>query len=145
MTTYVVIEGRKPIEVPQEIADDEQAVVKALVPFYPQAAEAEIKREDGPEQGDVTLKVIPQGKTKGVCDEVLAHLKGAPPHINPAVALCLRIESEGLSQPETLIALKDEIATAITRAEAEIDYVDTVLRALCVARAVPAVHVPMGF
>lgn len=145
MTTYVVIEGRKPIEVPDEIADDEQAIVKALVPFYPQAAEAEIKREDGPEQGDVTLKVIPQGKTKGGCDEVLARLRDTPPHVNPAVALCLRIESEGLSQPEVLIALKDEISAAITRAEEEIDYTDTVLRALRATRAVPAVHVPVGF
>lgn len=145
MTTYVVIEGRKPIEIPQEIADDEQAIVKALVPFYPQAAEAEIKRENGPEEGDVTLKVIPQGKTKGGCDKVLARLKDAPTHVNPAVALCLRIESDGLSQPEALIALKDEIGAAITQAEEEIDYVEAILRALRAARAVPAAYVPIGF
>lgn len=65
MTTFVVIEGRKPIPLPDEIANDEQAILKALMPFYPEAAEAEVKRENGPEVGDVTVKIIPRGKTKG--------------------------------------------------------------------------------
>ena len=145
MTTYVVIEGRPPIEVPDEIADDDQAIVKALVPFYPQAAEAELKREAGPETGDVTVKVIPQGKTKGSCDQVLTLLKNAPRHVNPAVALCLRLEAQGPSQPEALIALKDEIGAAITQGEEEIEFVDEVLRALQKARAVPSTTVPTGF
>lgn len=145
MTTFIVIEGRPPIQVPDEIADDDQAIVKALVPFYPQAAEAELKREAGPETGDVTVKVIPQGKTKGGCDQVLASLKNAPRHLNPAVALCLRIEVQGPSQPEALIAIKDEIGAAIEQAEEEIEYVDATLRALQSASAVPSTNVPLGF
>jgi hypothetical protein len=152
MSTFVVVEGRKPIPLPEEIASDDQAVLKALLPFYPEAAEAELKREAGPEAGDVTVKVIPRGKTKGgdantqgVTDSVFASLREAPRHVNPAVALCLRIESEGLTQPEDLLLLKDEMDQAISQAEEDIQFVDDVLRALQKAPAVPAAVVVPGF
>ncbi len=158
MSTFVVVEGRKPIPLPEEIANDDQAVLKALMPFYPEAAEAELKREDGPEAGDVTIKVIPRGKTKGgdadvqgtipvqgVTDSIFASVREAPRYVNPAVALCLRIEAEGLCQPEDLLVLKDEIDRAISQAEEDIQFVDDVLHALQKAPAVPAAAVVPGF
>jgi hypothetical protein len=64
MPTYVaVIEGSQPIPIPPEIANDDAAVATVLTPYYPEAAEAELSRDE--KDGVVTITVTPRGKTKG--------------------------------------------------------------------------------
>ena len=65
MTTKVVIEDAEPIDIPAELAGDDQAIVAAITPYHPEIAEgAEIERETQA-NGDVLVKITPVGKTKG--------------------------------------------------------------------------------
>ena len=62
-TYFAVIEGSNPIPIPPEIANDDAAVATVLTPYYPEAAEAELSRDE--KDGVVTITVTPRGKTKG--------------------------------------------------------------------------------
>ncbi len=62
-TYFAVIEGSAPIPIPPEIANDDAAVATVLTPYYPEAAEAELSRDE--KDGVVTITVTPRGKTKG--------------------------------------------------------------------------------
>lgn len=63
--TKVVIEGSEPIVLPDALKDDDAAIIRALSPYYPEAAEAELERAVDAATGDVTITVTPVGKTKG--------------------------------------------------------------------------------
>ncbi len=62
-TYFALIEGSAPIPIPPEIANDDAAVATVLTPYYPEAAEAELSRDE--KDGVVTITVTPRGKTKG--------------------------------------------------------------------------------
>lgn len=65
MSTKVVIEGQAdPILIPDTLANDDDAIIRVITPYYPQAAEAELERKTEA-NGDVIITVTPQGKTKG--------------------------------------------------------------------------------
>ena len=80
--------------------------------------------------------------------DVLAVLRAAPRHVNPAVALCLeirRLEAEGDLSPENLLALRPRIDAAIPEALEEAQEVQRAWRALRQAEPIPAAGVPVGF
>lgn len=61
--TYVaLIEGQK-IPIPPEIANEDGAIALALTPYYPEAAEAELERDE--KDGVITITVTPKAKSKG--------------------------------------------------------------------------------
>lgn len=65
MPTYqAIVEDGAPIPIPAEIANDDVAIATVLTPYYPEAAEAELEREE--KDGVVTITVTPKGKTKGL-------------------------------------------------------------------------------
>ena len=61
-TYFAVIEGQR-IPIPLDIANDDAAIAIALTPYYPEAAEAELEREET--DGMVLIKVTPKAKPKG--------------------------------------------------------------------------------
>lgn len=62
--TKVIIEGGEPIAIPDAIAQDDAAIIRAIAPYYPETAEAELARSVDA-AGDVTIVVTPSGKSKG--------------------------------------------------------------------------------
>ncbi len=62
--THIIIEGGEAIAIPDAIANDDDAIVRVITPYYPEAAEAELERATDA-NGNVTIKVTPAGKTKG--------------------------------------------------------------------------------
>src|SRR5262245_22752821 len=77
-------------------------------------------------------------------------LRGAPPSVHPALdmAWALRareVAAGGTLAPDTLVLLPPEIDAAIDAGHAALAESRRALRALKVARAVPATRVPPGF
>jgi hypothetical protein len=70
MNYKISIEGQE-IEMPEEIAGDDDALKSALSPYFPGAANAKFMRSE-PKDGVITVTVVKQAGTKGAEAEVLA-------------------------------------------------------------------------
>ena len=77
-------------------------------------------------------------------DPVLAALETAPRHVNPAVALWLKLQQGPLSA-EDLLALSAEIEQTIVAGKQEQGEVEAALRTLKAANPAPSRDVPLGF
>ncbi|MEH2067907.1 MAG: hypothetical protein V7K47_07025 [Nostoc sp.] len=75
------------IRIDDAIAQNDQDLKKVIVPFYPQLANAEIKRETTAE-GLLIVRMIKQAGFKG--NAVFESLKNAPSQFNPAIDLAWR-------------------------------------------------------
>jgi hypothetical protein len=149
MANYIIVEGSgRRIPVPHDLAANDQAIVEALRPFYPEAGESEITRETDAD-GDTLIRVVPQGKTKGrgavaATALILAELAQAPRFVQPAVALCLEIDARGPAA-ESLFERAGEIESALETVGDALDCTRSVAERLRRAPAVPALSVPLGF
>ena len=148
----VILEGQT-IQMPEEVAQTDEGLIRALSPLYPDVANAEIARKT--EGGETIITVVKRPGPKGgdishqpnVQAQVIAALVAAPGETNPAVRLYLELRGLDLSTatPEALLALRGRIDLACEAGESEIDSVRRTLKALHWSAPVHARHAPLGF
>lgn len=142
MATFVKIEGRDPIPVPDEIRDDDALIIKALSPYYPQVAEAELRRTSN--GADTIISITPIGKTKGL-GPVVAYLDKVKPYHSQAVEVAQSLEGIELDD-DALLTHYPQIDRAIKQAAGDIKFVDELVTKLAITgHDGPSAHVPIGF
>ncbi|MFN6474028.1 MAG: hypothetical protein RMY36_030735 [Nostoc sp. SerVER01] len=99
----IKIDGQD-ITIDDAIAQNDEDLKKVIVPFYPQLANAEIKRETTA-QG-LVVRMIKQAGLKG-SDAVIESLKNAPSEFNPAIDLAWRCKQVFFTNSQ--VELKDVI------------------------------------
>jgi hypothetical protein len=127
-TATVQIDGQK-IEVPMGIALDDEQLVRTLVVFFPDAANAQIERQHQ-QNGGLIVKVTKRAGSKGssgemfpeqllaqasLLDPVFEFLAECEEQINPAILMQVRIleaENSELTLQEKLL-LTGEVEEAI--------------------------------
>ncbi|MCA1554459.1 MAG: hypothetical protein LC737_08775 [Chloroflexi bacterium] len=157
----VVIENQRVALPSTTLSDDE--LRKLITPFWPSAANAEIKRES--KDGVLAITLVKRPGTKGTPeresrsgtvpradsargDEVLAALCASDDGVNPAVAMYYRLMQASAAEQLDLARIlqwRDEIERAIERGQLEAQGVTHALRALQLAAATPSAIVPPGF
>ena len=140
----VILDGQT-ITLPDEVAETDEAVIRALTPLYPDVANAEIGRKQ--ENGETVVTVVKRPGTKGAAHKVVENLRAAPGGANPAVSLCLALRRENIEQasPDDLLAWRERIDAALEAGEAELEDVRATLKGLIAAAPVPSRDVPAGF
>lgn len=149
MNYIVSVEGQT-IPVPEEIGASDEAVKRALTPFYPEVANALITRVTKDET--VTINVIKKAGSKGAGAltgaGALATLLAREGGQNPAIALYQEIhlaEIHGQMDPYTLLELDARIERALEIGERQGEQVRAALRRLQGSRAQAAGAVVLGF
>ena len=143
-TVCVVIVENQRIPLPAPALSDDE-VRKMITPFWPSAANAEIKRETKDGVIEITLVKRPGTKGSGVLEVLRASDADG---VNPAVAMYYRLMNvSGTDQLDLarILPLRDDIQDAITVGQAEAQAVRQALRALQGAAASPHSKVPGGF
>ncbi len=142
MNYIVVIEGQE-IPVPEEIGRDDEAVKRALAPYFPDAANAMITRVEEGETVKVT--VVKRAGSKGL--EPLQYLLECQGGKNPAIALYEELQGQkpGEMDPEQLLELGARLEAAIEAGREQGAQVDYALKRLAEAAPRPAPEVVQGF
>jgi hypothetical protein len=142
MNYIVSIEGQS-IPLPEEIGSSDDAVKRALAPYYPEAANAMLTRVT---QGDTTtITVIKKAGTKG---RGLAALIACPGGKNPAMTLYEEINAlDELARmdPLTLLEMDARIEEAITAGGQQAEAVAFAAKRLIRSAAQPAPVIILGF
>jgi len=159
MNYIVKIEGQE-IPVPEEIGATDEAVKRALAPFYPDAANAMITRVDN--EGTVTITVVKRAGSKGLTTDFdhgsngLEEGAGTAPlqalieclgGKNPAVVLYEELaerEREGVDL-EALLVLDGQIGQALEAGEKDFQAVGAAYSRLRESRPRPAPELVVGF
>jgi hypothetical protein len=144
------LEGQE-IPIDDAIASDDQKLRDALIPFYPDAAQAEIAREA--KEGQMIVRMVKRAGTKGISSgtgtqNVLNQLLKAESELNPALQLgwqLKQLELMGKLDLGTLLPLQDSIQKAIAQGETEVKQVETALRLLKAAQPIRASIILPGF
>jgi hypothetical protein len=139
------------LDLPDDLASDDQKLRQALVAYYPQLATAKIERAD--RDGVMTVTVSKQAGPKGARRKAptpstfVDALRRAPEHLNPAVALLDELGGTDIERLPLVEALMigDLVAETIDAGEREVIQVRGVFQALREAEAVPAPAAPEGF
>ena len=140
MTYNVLVEGQT-IPVPEEIGASDEAVKRALSPFYPEVANALITRVE--KDGVTTINVVKRAGSKGLSGA--AYLAACPGGKNAAVALLEEIEAAGDVDPLAFLEMGERIEAAISQGEKEAEAVEAAGKRLAKAAARPAQFVMRGF
>ena len=82
---------------------------------------------------------------RGAHANILAALRAAPRHVNPAITLERELADAANLTLEQVFALQPRLAHAVEQGAEEARAVDDALRALRAARAVSTPEVPDGF
>lgn len=140
MNYSVQIEGQT-IPVPEEIGASDDAVKRALTPFYPEAANAMITRVTKDET--VTITVVKKAGTKGApgFDDLVA----CQERKNPAIALYEEIQNTTTVDPVQLLELDARIEKAIEEGRAQAGAVEFAAKRLQAAAPRPSTVVVVGF
>jgi hypothetical protein len=159
-TATVQIDGQK-ISLPMAIALDDDQLVRALVSFFPDAANAQIEREHQ-DDGSLIVKVTKRAGSKGSPSEMLPeqliaqasllepvfeYLAKCEEQINPAILMnerILKAESSGLTLQEKLL-LTEEVEEAIKEGRDWKKVVDRSFDRLRLSQPLSAEEVPTGF
>jgi hypothetical protein len=159
-TATVQIDGQK-INLPMGIALDDEQLVRTLVVFFPDAANAQIEREHQAD-GNLIVKVTKRAGSKGspgemFPDQLIAQANLLAPvfeflaeceeQINPAILMNERIleaENSGLTLQEKLL-LTEEVEEAITDGRDWKRVVDRSFDRLRLSQPLSADEVPTGF
>jgi hypothetical protein len=144
-SAVLVIEGQR-IPIPTEIAVDDDKVRRALAPFFPGAASAEITRAE--QDSLTTVTVVKRAGSKGHETALLA-LRHSPGGKNPAIALFEEIQTLEIEpherEPEALLTLEARIQRAIETGQSQAGAVERARERLAAATARPAPAVVLGF
>jgi hypothetical protein len=156
----VQIDGQK-ISLPMAIALDDDQLVRALVSFFPDAANAQIEREHQ-ENGNLIVKVTKRAGSKGspgemfpeqliaqanLLEPVFEYLAKCEEKINPAILMQVRIqeaENSELTLQEKLL-LTEEVEEAIKEGRDWKKVVDRSFDRLRLSQPLSAEEVPTGF
>jgi hypothetical protein len=159
-TATVQIDGQK-ISVPMDIALDDEQLVRTLVIFFPDAADAQIEREHQ-ENGNLIVKVTKRAGSKGspiemfpdqlidqanLLDPVFAFLAECEEQINPAILMEVRIlevENSELTLQEKLL-LTGEVEQAFAEGRDWKKAVEHTFDRLRSSQSVSTGIVPTGF
>jgi len=106
-----VIEGQR-IPLPAEIAASDDLIRRALAPFYPDAANAQLSRAE--QDGVLTVTVVKRAGSKG---NLLGYLQMCPGGKNPVIALYEAIRGSDLAALDAYAQL--ELAHRVEQALAE--------------------------
>jgi hypothetical protein len=140
MKYIVEIEGQK-FELPEHIAQDDAQVKRALVPYYPEAGNAQITRKT---DGDTTtLTVIKRAGSKGV--DLASVLDACAGGQNPAIEMYQHLSQAAPMDPLHILEMDAAIETAIYEGRRQGDAISTALRRLDSAQAQPAPFMVRGF
>lgn len=143
MAKIIMPDGVQPFDLEDDIANDDALLRQALAVAYPDAKNAEFKRET--RDGLLSVRVIKKAGTKG---GVLADLVAAPEAINPAIRMereLVELERGRRLDHLTLIGMRGRIASAVEAGEREVRDSRQALRTLREAPAAAGSHVPRGF
>ena len=143
-TACVVIVENQRIPLPAPTMSDDD-LRKMIAPFWPSAANAEIKRETKDGVLEITLVKRPGTKGSGLLEVLRASDADG---VNPAVAMYYRLMNvSGTDQLDLarILPLRGDIQDAITAGQAEAQAVRQALHALQGAAASPHSKVPVGF
>jgi len=88
---------------------------------------------------------VDQFAGRGAHANILAALRAAPRHVNPAITLERELADAANLTLEQVFALQPRLAHAVEQGAEEARAVDDALRALRAARAVPTPEAPDGF
>ncbi len=159
-TATVAIDGQK-INLPLGIALDDEQLVRTLVVFFPDAANAQIEREHQ-ENGSLIVKVTKRAGSKGspsemfpeqliaqasLLEPVFEYLAKCEEQINPAILMNERIleaENSGLTLQEKLL-LTEEVEEAIKEGRDWKKVVDRSFDRLRLSQPLSADELPTGF
>jgi hypothetical protein len=138
------IEGQS-LELPENIAVNDDAVRRAIAPLFPQIASARFERVTD-KDGRTELKVTKEAGVKGLTPETLVDtLKRCPRHINPALALSHKLQQANINQIEDILTLERQVEAAIQKGEYELKVTNAIFTRLLHAPAVPSSKTPLGF
>lgn len=133
----VILEGQS-LQLTDEQTASDQAIVDTLLPFYPDVAQAKIRRRTL-EDGTICIELVKGFGSKGNLNDVLASLYQSSSQINPALSLSCQLKfleaCEALGV-EDLIALNAQIENAIAVGEGEIQATQQTAKILKSARAI---------
>jgi hypothetical protein len=143
MNYVVSVEGQT-IPVPEEIGASDEAVKRALTPFYPEVANAMITRVTKDET--VTINVVKKAGSKGGGRGPLQALIACPGGQNPAISLYQAIsQADDDLDPYTMLELDAQISQAVEAGEKQGLEVRAAQRRLIQAPARPCSAVVVGF
>lgn len=116
MPYILMLEGQE-IPLTDEVGATDETIRACIAPFYPEAATAEITREEV--DGITRIRMVKRAGTKGNCYP-LHHLKASEPSLNPALALSWQLKyleiQKGIGLEE-LLGFQPEISSAIALGE----------------------------
>jgi hypothetical protein len=134
-------------EIADDVARDDRHLREALVPFYPELANAEINRSE--EDGKLIVTVTKRAGTKGAgVSDVIIALRAAPEEINPALVLqrrLMRIEDRGKLDLRKILRLQPEIRRAVEEGMGQIKEQGASLKQLREGKPVAGKSIPPGF
>ncbi len=142
---YVIsIEGQT-IEMPEEVAGNDEQLKNALAPYFPGATNAKIIR-GAEKDGVVTIQVIKQAGTKGNLLPV-SFLDDAPEGLNPVTQLHRELAAEVILEktPEELLALEGKINKVLAEGGKQEHSIGLTLDSLGDAPADPSTGIAEGF
>ena len=128
------------LELPDEIAKDDEQLRNALAPYAPDVRNAKLTRST--KDGVMTVTVVKQAGTLGI-DPIEALLK-APSHLNPAIVMHQKLAEERPGLAELLLQ-KPEIDRAIKVGTDEVREAGRSCRSLIDSDAIPSESTPKGF
>lgn len=140
MNYIVKIEGQE-IPLPEEVAKTDDGVKRALVPFYPDAANALITRVEN--EGVTTITVVKKAGTKGLLP--LIALDACPGGRNPAIELAEEIKRAGNLSVLELLEMDERIDQAIEDGETQTEQMKAALNRLDAAAAQSSPWTAEGF
>lgn len=140
---YVIKIENQEIPVPEDIGSSDDAVKKALAPFFPDAANALITRTT--KDDTITINVVKKAGSKGAALNYLIECEGGK---NPAISMVETIEKtnmETMGDIEMLLALDTQIADAVREGTAQAGMIKAAIHRLSKSKPVPSPVVPIGF
>lgn len=145
-TYKVTIEGQS-LDLPAEIAGDDEKLRAALQPYFPGAANAKFMRSEA--DGVETVNVVKQAGTKGriTIDLPFRKLEEAPESRNPVIDLYyeLRDVDPRILSTEQVLEITGKINQVIEDGQQQEEMMSRAEERLKDARAVPSTETPAGF
>ena len=141
----IQIEGQQ-IELPPDIAINDDAIRRALAPMFPAVANATLTRTDG-DNGTTRITINKQAGSKNSYAHILHTLDQAPQHVNPIFSLHQQLcqHPDRIDSPETFFALHTNIDTVVEQGEHEITDTRAILSRLANTPGHPATRRPLAF
>lgn len=134
------------LEIPDQMATNEKALLEFVATFSPQLANATISTKK--EEGLLVVTLVKRAGTKGNTAKLVAALTNAPEYINPALSLAWGLKKQevaGSLDLDTLLTMQPAIEEALTQGQAEVRLVEKALARLQAAQPQAASQIIAGF